>query len=1087
MLGGCIVLVTLAGATCAWLQWSEATPALQWRAQRGSAFAAFELGLRLEAAGETGKALRWFETAVAEDHPEAMHAAYRIAQLSHPERARHWLEALAQSGDPESQRELAHLLESENAFDAALEWWAKAARNGNASAAWEAGRRQVEAGPDSEQFKRGERYIRFAAESGVADAMFWLGEAHKPEGALVSSSSLSQRWLNQAASVGHVEASYEVGRIFAKRARERAERIYAQERLNYAYDKGLFEAAGPLGDLAQYEGNLESAITFYAIAALKGDLSVLPSLLRILQRQSDAHPALEDLWYGWEVFYRRQTVPGKDPRRDAPFLDTIHLRRGAYVADQLEKLNARLQAISNDPRDEVQAFLRASPRLISEFTSLGLEELYTNAVTGSGEACYALAEQLRLGTDGGGDLEEAAFWYSRAADAGFAEAAWKAYAILGTETDPAFDPAQADLMLRRAAFLDHPEAVLLLAKEAMANGNASSDNLAVSYLLRAETRPEAKELLRELIIDGRSVAVQNTKLHPYLLELSEEGHAEPLYQLGILHWTQQGDTPEAREESRGQAIGCWLRAADLGHLRAAVRAAKTLAHSATDLDEPMITRLLELAATQDHPEAIFLLGARLLEQEFDEDTLSFATDRIRRAAELGHPQARTLFLDLNPEAADEEPDLISLSLVDLYYQATNVGTPEGAFALAHYVLEDNPHDNLIEMAMDWMEEAAMQGHIPAYLALSSHYLRGDHVEPDPLRSLRWLEAAAEAGNAEAQYGAGLRYVQGEIVARDPQRAKAFFEAAAAQGHEEAQASLVSLGNIESRGVARSTEEAVQVFAQGGTAWREVYPVKLHIFEDGALHPITQVNRGRPAPGGSRKRLDEEAPVFAFPAREFHPGRITFHDLVYLGPVVETEGMILVTGLSQRFLARVEADRNLRDCFAVLLIEDRSGSFKASWVSLGNLRRNRKREFTIKFDQEDWKERQTSLLLFSEGLEVPTNRRFQPSHLSAEANQNLVQERRSFLARQEKIQASGPAQLIVSPRPQLRGAVVHGDSVRLTANINPEGIIEDLAFAEVVPESLGIAILRDLVRTRAFPATQEGKPVPARLDLNIPLY
>jgi hypothetical protein len=85
----------------------------------------------------------------------------------------------------------------------------------------------------------------------------------------------------------------------------------------------------------------------------------------------------------------------------------------------------------------------------------------------------------------------------------------------------------------------------------------------------------------------------------------------------------------------------------------------------------------------------------------------------------------------------------------------------------------------------WLEKAAAQDHIEAFVFLGRLYEEGWGVKRDPGRAAQWYERAAVQAVPEAQYRLGSLYARGLGVAQSDQVAKKWLIRAVMQGNEEA--------------------------------------------------------------------------------------------------------------------------------------------------------------------------------------------------------------------------------------------------------------------------------------------------------------
>ncbi|MGI9548399.1 MAG: bifunctional trypsin-like peptidase domain-containing/SEL1-like repeat protein [Bdellovibrionales bacterium] len=115
-------------------------------------------------------------------------------------------------------------------------------------------------------------------------------------------------------------------------------------------------------------------------------------------------------------------------------------------------------------------------------------------------------------------------------------------------------------------------------------------------------------------------------------------------------------------------------------------------------------------------------------------------------------------------------------------------------------------------AFEYFELAAQAENQYAYYALGNMYLHGEGVSQDDKKALEYLEIAAQAENQYAYYVLGNAYLYGEAVLQDSKKAIEYFELAAQQEHAD---SVFELGQIYYRGeaVPQDSKKAIEYFEQ----------------------------------------------------------------------------------------------------------------------------------------------------------------------------------------------------------------------------------------------------------------------------------
>lgn len=118
-----------------------------------------------------------------------------------------------------------------------------------------------------------------------------------------------------------------------------------------------------------------------------------------------------------------------------------------------------------------------------------------------------------------------------------------------------------------------------------------------------------------------------------------------------------------------------------------------------------------------------------------------------------------------------------------YTLAAQQGDAEAKYRLGRmYALgQGGPRDP--KKAVQWMEEAAKQGHEPAILALASWHLGGKNgLARNAAESALLLTPVAESGNPDAMFALGVQYACGMGVEQNPSKALSLFQGAKQAGY-----------------------------------------------------------------------------------------------------------------------------------------------------------------------------------------------------------------------------------------------------------------------------------------------------------------
>ena len=193
--------------------------------------------------------------------------------------------------------------------------------------------------------------------------------------------------------------------------------------------------------------------------------------------------------------------------------------------------------------------------------------------------------------------------------------------------------------------------------------------------------------------------------------------------------------------------------------------------------------LLQQAAAQNDPEAIYLLasvtsaGHGVAPSDYD------AFEQMKRAAELGWREAQfalgTMYFAGRCTGQDEAAALES------FRQAANQGHIEAMFSAGRILLSKSDPEQRRE-GLGLMGRAIDNGHIEATLMLATAYGRGSLGMPkDESQAEAILQPGAERGNADCQFALASLYKFGDSFAARRDEAQMWLQRAVDQGHPKA--------------------------------------------------------------------------------------------------------------------------------------------------------------------------------------------------------------------------------------------------------------------------------------------------------------
>jgi TPR repeat protein len=207
-------------------------------------------------------------------------------------------------------------------------------------------------------------------------------------------------------------------------------------------------------------------------------------------------------------------------------------------------------------------------------------------------------------------------------------------------------------------------------------------------------------------------------------------------------------------------------------------------HLLLERDFDRASTYFNLAASQDNPEALFMLGViNFVYHLYDDDKtealyyFDLAASRGHRAAQydLGYYYMKGKIV---PKDLKKALELI-LPLADLGY-----ATPQTTVAKI-YAKSDGPCYDMVK-SVDYLNRAIAQGEPNAMYEMALLHLVGYAVQLDSKRAGELISESAKRDCPEAQCILGKMYNQGDIMPHDPTIAATWYRKAAEQDNAPAQ-------------------------------------------------------------------------------------------------------------------------------------------------------------------------------------------------------------------------------------------------------------------------------------------------------------
>jgi CHAT domain-containing protein/tetratricopeptide (TPR) repeat protein len=312
---------------------SEFETELRRHADAGNARAAYELGKLLDARGEVGSAVEWWQKAAAGGYAAAAtNIGVRLARADRLDEAQEWFARGAEGGDAQGAYNLGLLAYRRERPDEAERWWRKAAGLGDAQSASNVGELLSQRG----ELEEAETWWRRGAEAGDFSGASQLGHHLYDTGRLDE----AEVWLRRLAQAGDARAAERLDALLAERPSTGPERAAGGGSGGNGYgsaDDGLLFRA--ITRRAAGDGHFARGLVPKALEAYDESLAALAKLAEL----GEAHPKVLTLHATTELQAGHvHHAVGEREQAEACF------RRAAAVAERFDAKGALLATILND-------------------------------------------------------------------------------------------------------------------------------------------------------------------------------------------------------------------------------------------------------------------------------------------------------------------------------------------------------------------------------------------------------------------------------------------------------------------------------------------------------------------------------------------------------------------------------------------------------------------------------------------------------------------------------------------------------------------------------------------------------------------
>ena len=413
-----------------------------------------------------------------------------------------------------------------------------------------------------------------------------------------------------------------------------------------------------------------------------------------------------------------------------------------------------------------------------------IDELSIMAEQGQVEAQFTLAEAFYLGRGTGKNLQQALFWYEKAAQQGHpgAQRALGAMYVMGKGTAKA--PQKAAYWYQKSAEqgLARAQTNLGILYETGVGVEKNYDNARLWYeKAAAQDYARGQTNLGRMYELGTGVEVDYTKAFYWYQKAAEQNYLRAKTNLGVLYEAGQGVV-----QNYAKAIALYTEAAEQSYARAQFYLGRMFEQGlGVEKDIAQALKWYSQAQALGHVKA----QKQLANVKFE---LSKTNEKIIRKKQEVVDQIQddkaTIITDVKLKENVEAEQVKSSP----EYLAT-AGDPQSQYFLGVlYLNGDEGYEMDAEKAVYWFSLAAEKGNIAAQYQLGLLYLNGEGVEEDLQKGKLLLEQAAKSGNVDAQYNFAVMYLEGLKVEQDKDDAIFWLQKAANQGHQIAIKALDSI-------------------------------------------------------------------------------------------------------------------------------------------------------------------------------------------------------------------------------------------------------------------------------------------------------
>ncbi len=608
----------------------------------------------------------------------------------------------------------------------------------------------------------------------------------------INNEQLSFKKFQEMASLGHVEAQFQLGKIYDRKKRyKRALKWYQR-----AADQDNIMALDIL-----------SARHFLGFRAPKDAQKSLAYKIRVLP-------------------LKLQSIKDGDLTFLQSVIDSYNL--GVFIPEEYKEWPHWLTKILEKDYPYKLGLIYLRGKILGFDIEKAIYWLGKAGEQGDQAAQSKLANMYAAGDKVDKDIGKAKYWYQKAADLGHVKAQFKlayiyakgeggtrdyeaAFKLFLKAAEKGCAPAQSEIgwyyMQGHGVELDYQKALQWSLKAAKKGNHYAQNNLGVIYASKLPVKDyvEAEKWYLKAAKKG------NDKAQTSMGWLNRKGLGMPVNYTEALKWYHRA---AKQNNARAQLSIAYMHLKGQGVM--------------ADYSEAF--KWAKKSAVQDHTPAQTLLGIMYGKGDGVKKDAKLSRTWLRKAAMKGDFRARNLLM----RHPSDNPRMAAMKLYsegnklyhgkgvkqsyenaeELFIKAAESGFVRAAIKLSRMYLLGLiiPQDN--EQAMNWHHVAAENDQIKAQLFLAESYLDSHNIT----QSVEWYSRAAELGDVKSQY------ILGEIVLgayggkKDVIEALKWFEIHAESGSKNSKPHIVEL-------ISSMSKNQVMEAHQRKSAWLKIYGFK----------------------------------------------------------------------------------------------------------------------------------------------------------------------------------------------------------------------------------------------------------------------